>query len=301
MKVLCAVDGSEFSRWGIQALRSLIVQRVDAVILLYVLDTTALKGKQAKARSHIKPALATITQESTQLLHRMAQEASVALSNRAATFRPKIHTVLARGPVAETIAKEANRRLVDLVIMGSRGVSDIREFLLGSVSRKVVSLATRPVLVVKRRLPETGLAVLAIDGSRYSHAAAKFLCRHVSPDAVRLSVVSVVPPVVTDLAARVLTAAQVESLSKPKEDRAHELVASVREAFLKEGCAVMAEVLTGHPSHTIICHAEKHRAEVVVVGSRGLTGQDRFLLGSVSESVVRHAPCSVLVIRGASV
>lgn len=298
MKVLCAVDGSEFSHWGVEALRSLIVQRVDTVILLHVADTTALKGKKAKGRAHVKTSLDAISKEGADLLHRMAQAASVALSDLATTFRPKIRTVLAQGPVAETIVKEANRRRVDLVIVGSRGLSDIREFLLGSVSRKVISLAMRPVLIVKRRLPEMGLVVLAMDGSKYSRAAAEFLRAHLLPDVARLSVVSVVPPVVTDLAARVLPAAQLEALTKPEEDRARELMAAVRESFLKEGCAVTAEVLTGHPSHAIMSHAEKQRAELVVVGSRGLTGPDRLLLGSVSESVVKHAPCSVLVVRG---
>ncbi len=300
MKVLCAVDGSEFSQWGVEALRSLIVQRVDTVILLYVADTSALKGKKAKGRAHVKTSLEAITKEATDLLHRMAQAAGVALSDLATNLRPKVQTVLAQGPVAETIVKEANRRRVDLVILGSRGLSDIREFLLGSVSRKVVTLAGRPVLVVKRRLPERGLVMLAVDGSKYSRAAAEFLRAHLLPDVARLSVVSVVPPVVTELAARVLPTAQLESLSKPEEERAHELLASVRETFLKEGNAVTAEVLTGNPSHAIISHAEKQRAELVVVGSRGLTGQDRFLLGSVSESVVKHAPCSVLVVRGKS-
>lgn len=298
MKVLCAVDGSEFSRWGVEALRSLVLQRVDTVILLHVADTTALKRTTAEGRAHLKTSLAAITAEGSALLHRMAQAASVALSELATTFRPKIRTVLTQGPVAERIVKEATRRRVDLVIVGSRGLSDIREFLLGSVSRKVVALAACPVLVVKRRLPEIGLVVLAIDGSKYSRAAAGFLRAHLLPDVARLSVVSVVPPVVTDLAARVLPAAQLDSLTKPEEDRARDLVATARESFLKEGCAVTAEVLTGHPSHVIISYAEKQRAELVVVGSRGLTGQDRFLLGSVSESVVKHAPCSVLVVRG---
>ena len=106
------------------------------------------------------------------------------------------------------------------------------------------------------------------------------------------------PPVATDIAARVLSAAELEQLAKPVRERASEVVAKFREAFLKDGCSVTTAVLAGHPTQTILDYLEKVRPAMVVMGSRGLTGTERLQLGSVSESVLKYAPCSVLVVRG---
>ncbi|MBX6765035.1 MAG: universal stress protein, partial [Rubrobacteraceae bacterium] len=53
----------------------------------------------------------------------------------------------------------------------------------------------------------------------------------------------------------------------------------------------------GRPDVEIVAVAEEIGADLVVVGSRGLGGLRRTLMGSVSDSVVRHAHCSVLVVR----
>ncbi len=52
----------------------------------------------------------------------------------------------------------------------------------------------------------------------------------------------------------------------------------------------------GHPAEEILKAAKRLRADLVVMGSRGLTGMEKILLGSVSAKVTRHAACSVLVV-----
>ncbi len=68
--------------------------------------------------------------------------------------------------------------------------------------------------------------------------------------------------------------------------------------FLTEGCSVTIEVLSEHASQTILQYLGKYRLRLVVTGSRGLSRAERPQLGSVSESVVKYAPWSVLVTRG---
>lgn len=63
------------------------------------------------------------------------------------------------------------------------------------------------------------------------------------------------------------------------------------------GLAVDQVFAQGFPAEEILRAAERHRADLIVMGSKGLTGLDRYLLGSVSRKVARHAPCSVLVVR----
>jgi nucleotide-binding universal stress UspA family protein len=74
-----------------------------------------------------------------------------------------------------------------------------------------------------------------------------------------------------------------------------EQVKRIREAG---GNVAEAHLRTGEPDQEIIALAEELGSSLVVVGSRGLGGVRRALMGSVSDSVVRHAHCPVMVVRG---
>jgi nucleotide-binding universal stress UspA family protein len=63
------------------------------------------------------------------------------------------------------------------------------------------------------------------------------------------------------------------------------------------GVEVTTYARQGDPAGALLDVAEERRADLIVVGNRGMTGADRFLLGSVPNKVTHHAPCSVLVIR----
>jgi nucleotide-binding universal stress UspA family protein len=65
----------------------------------------------------------------------------------------------------------------------------------------------------------------------------------------------------------------------------------------KDGPAVSGDVLFGSPESRIVETAEQMPADLIIVGSHGYNRWERLLLGSVSDSVVHHAPCSVLVVR----
>ena len=64
-----------------------------------------------------------------------------------------------------------------------------------------------------------------------------------------------------------------------------------------KGIEVETHVREGQPAEVIIDVANQEQADLIVVGSRGLTGIKRYLLGSVSSKVSEHAPCSVMVVR----
>ena len=60
-------------------------------------------------------------------------------------------------------------------------------------------------------------------------------------------------------------------------------------------------ILEGSPAHEIVDFAEKNDIDLIVMGTLGKTGIDRFLLGSVAENVVRHSRKAVLVVRGENI
>jgi nucleotide-binding universal stress UspA family protein len=66
---------------------------------------------------------------------------------------------------------------------------------------------------------------------------------------------------------------------------------------LSKGVEVETHVREGQPAEVIIDVANQEQADLIVVGSRGLTGIKRYLLGSVSSKVSEHAPCSVMIVR----
>jgi nucleotide-binding universal stress UspA family protein len=63
------------------------------------------------------------------------------------------------------------------------------------------------------------------------------------------------------------------------------------------GVGVETHARQGDPADAILDVAEETKADLVVVGNKGMTGARRFLLGSVPNKVSHHAPCSVLIIR----
>jgi nucleotide-binding universal stress UspA family protein len=71
---------------------------------------------------------------------------------------------------------------------------------------------------------------------------------------------------------------------------------AVREAEAA-GVKVMSHAHEGDPAEAILDTAKEQKADLIVVGDRGLSGVQRFLLGSVSQKVSEHAACNVLIVR----
>ena len=72
----------------------------------------------------------------------------------------------------------------------------------------------------------------------------------------------------------------------------------VAEKAEKEGVEVEENIIEGHPADEIIKYSEKNSISLIVLGTLGKSGLDRFLLGSVAEKVVRNSKIPVLVVRG---
>ena len=87
-----------------------------------------------------------------------------------------------------------------------------------------------------------------------------------------------------------------EWMVNPRED----VEATLKEAAENvEGAGVQVDTFAreGDPADAILDVAEETKADLIVVGNKGMTGTKRFLLGSVPNKVSHHAPCSVLIIR----
>jgi nucleotide-binding universal stress UspA family protein len=82
----------------------------------------------------------------------------------------------------------------------------------------------------------------------------------------------------------------------PREDVNIVLEAAAAEAR-KEGIEVTTHPVEADPADAILNVAEEVKADLIVVGNKGMTGARRYLLGSVPNNVSHHAPCSVIIVR----
>ena len=140
--------------------------------------------------------------------------------------------------------------------------------------------------------------LLAIDSSEHSAAAVKAVAERPWPGKTKVRVLTAVEPV-TPSAAEVWYDAggRLEQAQQEMRARAEQLTAGVAETLRGGGLLAEQVVREGEPRSVIVDEAEEWDADLIVVGSHGYTGLKRWLLGSVAQAVVAHAPCSVEVVR----
>lgn len=146
--------------------------------------------------------------------------------------------------------------------------------------------------------------LLAIDGSEQSEAAVDEVCdRHFPPDS-DVRVMSVVEPIIFagSLPGEYVNAGIYVEMEKSAQERARRAV-DTAVVKLRTGAGsrqfnVTTTVVSGLAKREILDAAEKFAADLIVVGSHGYGGLERFLLGSVSQAVALHARCSVEIVRG---
>jgi nucleotide-binding universal stress UspA family protein len=141
--------------------------------------------------------------------------------------------------------------------------------------------------------------LLAIDESPFSKAAVEATIQQFRPDRAEVVVLFVVEQIlmpagpggelayIPDMSAIRMQAMQ--GATQVTEDASAKLRAA--------GFKVTEEIREGDPKTWILEYAADSRADLIIVGSHGRTGLDRFLMGSVSEAVARHAHCSVQIVR----
>jgi nucleotide-binding universal stress UspA family protein len=139
--------------------------------------------------------------------------------------------------------------------------------------------------------------LLAIDDSKFSEAATQAVIQQMRPDQSDVLVLHVVEPLLLVPYEYIGEVATLQAAQKRLVKEGKELVARAKGLLEKAGFKAQTAVKEGDPRSTILDYAARTGAALVVVGSRGRKGLDRFLIGSVAESVARHASCSVWIVR----
>ena len=294
MRVLLAVDGSVASDSARQLVGSLdwpdgtVIEVVAAMEpIVDFIGTTVMPMPTAGPELEFEEA------------HDLAVAVSTAVTALAAPGRIVTRALL-HGRPAKAIVEEAVAFRAELVVVGSRGLGPLSAMLLGSVSAEVVDHSPCPVLIVRR--PTVGSVLLGVDGSVSAQAAVTFLAGSRFLDGHHIEVLSVsatVPPIPP-----VRLPGPLGSDPEPgpaRLDEHREWAESIAEGAVQSlhgdvGSARWS-VSQGDPAHEIIEAAEAFGCDLIVLGSRGLTGLNRVLLGSVARKVLLHTSASVLVVH----
>jgi nucleotide-binding universal stress UspA family protein len=291
--ILAPVDFSPASQHGL-AFAAAVAGKFHSVLhLLYVVEPPVLP----------EWGYAHIPQREARL-RRAAEEKLPQLPAGCGISPELIRSVQVRsGEAADEICQAAAERHCDLIVLASHGLGGPRHAFTGSTAERVVRRASCPVLTVRDqalRKKDTGSPnfdlkriLVTTDFSEESKKAFPYalaLARKFEASLIVLYVVAAHLP------------AELSHIGFVLEERqllleARERMPRFRQAELDPHLHVDTLVTSGGPAHEICRAAETQAADLIVMATHGHTGLKHFMLGSVTENVVRHAPCPVLVVR----
>jgi len=287
MKVLLAVDGSDPSYDAVRATDCLAPTH--PLTLLYVLNLPRM----------FYPTLGPILyKELSMTIEQAMKEEGESLLDRAASLLSPHHGTtekrMVEGMPAETILTIAEGMNADLIVIGARGIGQIKEHIIGSVSHRVMTHAKCPVLVIKSPTRHLQRMLIPIADKEDGKSIVDFLSKTPFRELPEVTVVHVMPftEPVWPIGAMIPDDFRKEILKYGKE-----ITTEVAENLGTMGYTAKGLAVSGAPSVAIAQEATASNCDVIVMRPQSRPGISRFFLGSVSHGVVHHTTSSVLLVR----
>jgi nucleotide-binding universal stress UspA family protein len=249
----------------------LLVRSVDVPLSLARIDTAKLEAEE--------------TMEAERYLQ--------AVGSRLSTRGVRVRSAVLKGPPALSILDAASREKATMIAMSTHGRGGLSRWILGSVSEKVIRASEVPVLLLRSFRPDLkGSPVPVGDGqvpfrrilvpfdgseeSRASLPAVEHFARLCESEVLFLTVVP-------------------EPGAAPSEE-----TASLAKRANDSGIKARALSLEGDPAGRVLDVAEAEGADLIAMATHGRSGVSRWLLGSVTERVLRSSTTPLLVVRSAA-
>jgi len=289
MHVFFATDGSQYSQTAEQILAEFPFKERPRLTLAHVCAAADLHSIASDVTSPITAMLDRCRDEATKLLQ--------SISQRCGSWAGETSFELLDGHHADSLLSAVERLRPDVVVCGARGLGAVRRMLLGSVSERLAKHAPCSVLVVHHSPHRTATRtiVMAHDGSPTADSALRCLTQWKSAPDLTVHLVAVVETV------RLYGTEMILDGTGGIEHERRQAQLRLEEATRKLaplGAKVTCEVHTSQDvAGCILDVAEARQADLIVIGSRGKSAWERFLLGSTSLRVLHHAPCSVWIER----
>jgi nucleotide-binding universal stress UspA family protein len=211
--------------------------------------------------------------------------------------------VLTGAPPFDEICRLAQTIPADLIIMPTHGRTGLKHVFLGSTAERIVQHALCPVLVTRRNSAQSNngsrftmrTILVPVDFSSCSREGLEYAVSFANEFGAKIILLhttylgyiySSEGTVIYDIPALQ------EAARQKAERQMREIVRSINFGGVK-----YETVLTeGSPVLDICAFAKDHGVDLIITSTHGLTGWNHILIGSIAEQVVRHAPCSVLVV-----
>ena len=237
-----------------------------------------------------------ILQEIEESKKREAQEKLTALQD----FLEGVNTraIVDVGDPRDLILEHEEKEDPDLTLIGSHKKGLVERVLIGSTAEKVVKHSKKPVMVLKGSEPSfEKKALIAYDFSKTAERTLEFAIKFLKPLIKEVEILHIDEPLDIPLVERIGT-----ELYKKYRDEKKNYVEGLKERFSSEGFHVSTSFLAGKdPAKEIAQYvSDKKDIDLLIMGSRGLSGLKRVLLGSTSTEVFRKVEVPILIYKEGS-
>lgn len=305
MKILIGHDGSTAAEAACEDLRRAgLPARAEAVVLSACppfLPLEALAPNGIAPPGYERAYAEAYSHHEALVKAALAQAQTAARRLRLAFPGWKVSAETPTDTASHALLDKAEAWKPDLIVLGSRGWSEIGKLFVGSVADRVLNHAVRPVRIGRPRKGARRAApnlLIAYDGSRHADAAVAAVAERAWPEGTRVTVLAV-----SEFQLRLgdLSLALAKALGRPGQASPwpwmEGRLAKVAKTLTAAGLRAETALMIGEPRRAIVDQAKRLKADCVFLGSHGYTGLRRVMLGSVSAAVAAHAPCSVEVIH----
>jgi nucleotide-binding universal stress UspA family protein len=295
-KILVPLDGSVTAEAVLPYVEALAAGFKSAVALLSVIDIGAMTTHLAPDRvRHLDSIVAREETKCAAYLDDLAKR----FPHASAECR------ILRGTPAEIILESTHDDRDTLVAMATHGRSGAKRWLLGSVAEKVLRGTTNPLFLVRAAAAKTSpqriinSIVVPLDGSPLAEKILPTVCRWARALDVEVTLVRAFQfPTAAYVSSETYLPDYEEFREEERRDAAAYLKAK-EEFLVGEGVRTVSILtLEGAAANEIIGYAQTAPAAMIAMSTHGRSGVQRWILGSVTEKVVRHADDPVLVVRG---
>ena len=285
MRIVVGVDWSDEAFAAVEQIG--LLYKPDEVVLVHGVDLGMLQNPMVAGAANLQG-----YDEFRQALIEAGRQAVERCRTLLPAETPSIRTLCEVQHPAAFILDSAAAVEADLIAMGTHDHSRLTEVFAGSVSHRILLHATVPTLIVKGKARPVTRVLMAVEGREDAIRLHTWLTSHPFKNPVTVTILSVVPSL-----AMVEPNLMVgfKSWSEQSKLQAEQVVNDTAQALASPHFTVSTDVRMGDPVTTVCEAGNSH--DLIVVGSHGRKGLDRFLLGSVSHGIVHRAGCSVLVVR----
>lgn len=204
------------------------------------------------------------------------------------------HGIETTAPTHQAIIDYATDHDADLIVMGTHGRTGLNRLVLGSVTERTLRVSPIPVLTVHEDTsldPDVETVLVPTDGSDAACIAADHGIGLAAATDAAMHVVHVVD--LTAVSGELASAELFDALEETGQKAVDAVIDRADEANLH---AIEASILSGTPARALLNYVDERDIDLVVMGTHGRTGLSRYLLGSVTEKIVRLADLPVLTV-----